>query len=431
MALQRGKGGAVRRGGVAAALFAASAALAAPTFDATPDAAEQAARRAAAGSERHWVLSGLGTVDILGNARGGIRRGTRGLAELAVAAAYDGGNGWTGVVSAQYVNGAVLSGQLSGDIQTASNIEAIGATRIYEVWAGRDLSFGGGGADAVEGGVKFGLIDLNADFDVQEAGGLFLNSSTGIAPEFSHTGRNGPSIFPTTALAVTGYVAPAPGWRIDLGAFDGVPGNPAHPRRFAIHLGGGDGALLVAQVTRRWGEALRVEGGAWHYTAAFDALDDRDASGAPRRLRASRGVYGLVEGRLLGHDDGAKNLSGDDKTASGRRLTAWVRLGVADDRVDAISSYVGGGLVLAPPFATRASDSVGVAVVHAGFGGPARRATPGLRGGETIFEASYHASLGRHLGIQPDLQYIVHPGLTPGARDALVVGVRLSFAAAH
>ncbi len=411
----------VRTAIVAAALLAAPAALAAPAFDATPDAAEQAARRGAAQSERHWTISGLGTLDVLGNTRGGIARGTRGLAKLALAAAYDGGNGWTGVVSAQYVNGAGLSRDLAGDTQTASNIEAIGATRLYEAWAGRDF----GGDEGVGVGLKAGLIDLNEDFDVQEAGGLFLNSSTGIAAEFSHAGLNGPSIFPTTGLAVTGYLAPAPGWRIDLGVFDGVPGDPAHPRRFAIRLDGREGALLVGQVTRRWGDRLRVEGGAWAYTAAFDALDRVDAAGQPQRLRTSRGAYGLVEMRLLGHDDG------NDTTAAGRRLTAWVRLGIADDRVNAIAGYAGGGVVLAEPIAGRVNDSLGLAVLHAGFGDPARRATPGLRGGETAIEASYHVALGRRLGVQPDIQYIVHPGGEPGRRDALIVGVRLSFAAAR
>ena len=385
-------------------------AVAAP-FDATPDAAEQSARRGAALSEQHWTLSELATVDLLDNARGGIATGRRALAKLAVAAAYDGGNGWTGVASAQLVHGKSFSGDLAGDTQTVSNIEAIGALRVYEVWAGRDL-----GTIGVKGGLKLGLIDLNADFDVQEAGGLFLNSSTGIAAEFSHTGRNGPSIFPTTALAATAYLAPAEGWRLDLGVFDGVPGDPARPKRFAILLGGSDRVLVVGQLTKRWGEALRVEGGAWAYTARFEALDAPAPDGTPRRLRASHGAYGLIEARLLGDDD------------SPRKLTAWVRLGVADARVNRIDGFAGGGLVLAGPFAERDRDSTGIAVLHAAFGGPARRAEPGLHGGETTIEATYHASLGKHFGLQPDLQYVIHPGGVPGRRDALVVGARLSFA---
>ena len=46
--------------------------------------------------------------------------------------------------------------------------------RVYEVWLARRFK---------HGGIKFGLIDLNSEFDVQEAGGLFLNSSAGIAAE--------------------------------------------------------------------------------------------------------------------------------------------------------------------------------------------------------------------------------------------------------
>ena len=405
------RGQATARFGALATLLTALpggvAALAAPQ-DQTPDAAEQTARRTAAGGERHWALSALATVDILGNARGGRRTGVRVLDKVAAVAAYDGGDGWTGVASAQYINGAMLSGDLVGDVQTASNIEGVGAVRVYEVWLGRDFAGVGHGA-----GVKAGLIDLNADFDVQEAGGLFLNSSAGIAAEFSHTGRNGPSIFPTTALALTGYVTPAPGWRIDAGVFDGVPGDPAHPKRFAIRLGDGDGALFVAQATRRWGERLRAEAGGWTYTAHFDRLE---AAGGARR--ASRGAYGLVEARLAGTDDSA------------RRLTGWLRVGVASTAVNRIDRFVGGGVVLAAPFAGRERDSVGIAVFHAGFGGPARR-SDALRAGETAIEATWHVALGSRLGLQPDVQYIVHPGGIPGVRDAVVAGARLTFAVAR
>ena len=393
-----------------ALLLAAASAAAAPQ-DRTPDAAEQTARRDAAAGARRWPISGLATVDGLGNTRGGLRRGARVLDKLAVALAYDGHDGWTGVVSGQYINGKRFSGDLVGDTQTASNIEGIGAARVYEVWLGRDF-----GSAARGGGVKAGLTDLNADFDVQEAGGLFLNSSTGIAAEFSHTGRNGPSIFPTTALALTGYVTPAPGWRLDLGIFDGVPGNPVRPKRFSIHLGGGDGALLVAQATRRWGERLRVEGGVWAYTAKFDLLDPADA---PSRRPYSRGAYGLVEARLAGRDGGARRLSG------------WVRLGVADARVNAIAGYAGGGVVLAAPFAARDRDSVGIAVMHAMFGDPARRAAPGLHAAETAIEATWSVALGGGFEVQPDVQYIVHPGGLPGVRNAVVAGVRLTFAASR
>lgn len=377
--------------------------------DNTPDASDTAAEARQPG-DPPWKLSSVVNLDLLSNTRGGLRRGTRLLAKASLAASYDAGGGWTGLVSGQYINGVSFSGALVGDTQTVSNIEAIGAFRVYQVWLAHSIP--------LSGRIKFGLTDLNADFDVQTAGGLFLNSSDGIAPEFSHTGRGGPSIFPTTALALTAALNPAKGWRLDLGAFDGQPGSRSDPRRFAIHLDARSGALLVGQVTRSFDSGTRLETGVWAYTAAFNALDRRDVAGRPLQLHMSRGVYGLVEGRLAGKD-------------KGRALTGWVRLGLADDRVNPIAGYTGGGLVLSQPFASRPADSAGLSVMRAWFGDPARRAQPGLRSAETTIELTYRAAAIPRVALQPDLQYVVHPGGLPGVRDAIVVGLRLNLQLAY
>lgn len=393
----------MRVAGVVLLLIAAPAGAQRAVPDNSPDAAERGAMAGASG----FAFSGVATLDIFGNFRGGLARGVRAPVKLAAAAAYDGGNGWTGLASAQYVNGSELSGDLVGDTQTVDNIEAAKGVRVYELWAKREWQ---------RVSLKFGLTDLNTDFDQQEAGALFLNSSDGIAAEFSHTGRTGPSIFPTTGLAVTLGVQPAAGWDLKLGVFDGVPGSPDHPRRFSLHLGGDDGALVVAQATKRWGDRLRIAGGVWGYTTRLDTLDpDRPA----RRLRASRGIYGVVEGPLF------------DDHRGHRLVTGWLRAGIADARVNRIASYVGGGVTLASPLGSRDGDDAGISVMRAGFGGPARRAVPGSRRAETTIEATYHVSLGGGLAVQPDVQYVIHPDGAPGRRDAFVAGLRLTLAVSH
>ena len=393
-----------RRASCLAALLTAGAASAEPVRtipDNSPDAAERRTQDSAAGLS----VNALATVDLFGDVAGGAKRGFRAPAKFAAAAGYSTGDGWTAVLSAQYVNGSRLSGDLAGDTQGISNIEAPHGLRVYEAWVLREWR---------RGSVKVGLTDLNADFDQQEVGALFLNSSAGIAAEFSHSGRNGPSIFPNTALAATGTFEPGDGWTLRAGVFDGVPGDPDHPHRFAVKLSGKDGALVIGQVTKRYGNLLRLAGGAWTYTAAFPTFAAR-----PRNLRASHGAYGLIEGRLLGGGDGE------------RLLTGWVRAGIADRRVNRITGYVGGGVTLAAPFGGRAGDDAGLTVMRAGFGAPARRIETGLRRAETTIEATYHASIGGGLALQPDIQYVFNPNGSATVANALVVGVRLTFAVSH
>ena len=47
--------------------------------------------------------------------------------------------------------------------------------------------------------------------------------------------------------------------------------------------------------------------------------------------------------------------------------------------------------------------------------------------GETTLEATYRWVLTDWLSLQPDLQYVVHPGGDPALGNALVVGLRLGF----
>ena len=78
----------------------------------------------------------------------------------------------------------------------------------------------------VRGGIKTGLIDLNSEFDTKDTGSLFINSAHGIGTEFSQTGRNGPSIFPSTSLAVRADAALGNGLTVRVGFFDAVPNDP-------------------------------------------------------------------------------------------------------------------------------------------------------------------------------------------------------------
>ena len=393
-------------------LLALFAAAAVPGSSYADDAKPEAPKRP-------LTFSAAYTADILDNAAGGRAQGARYLDKLAVSVAYDGAaaghDGWTALASFQHANGAAFSSHFVGDTQTVSNIDAPEAFHIYEVWVARELFSG-------RGGVKAGLVDFNSEFDVQETAALFLNSSTGIGPDISHTGLNGPSIYPITALATTAFYKPAGGWTIRAGLFDGVAGVPGHPREFGIKLSARDGALVIAQVEKRYGDSARVEAGVWSYTAQFDALDKFTASGAPRRLGGNAGVYGLIEGNLLPKakpDDGG--------------LSGWIRLGVGNGDINPIGSYLGAGLVYTGLLPGRDKDQVGLAIDRAGFGGPARDAAhlngTSLHNAETTIEATYRYALTDWLNVQPDVQYVVHPSGAPQLRNALVIGVRFAFSA--
>ncbi len=87
------------------------------------------------------------------------------------------------------------SGDYVGDVQGFDNIESPDTWKLYEIWYQQSFN-------NEKFSFLFGLFDLNSEFDVIETAGLFSNSSHGIGPDFSQSGANGPSIFPTTSLSL-------------------------------------------------------------------------------------------------------------------------------------------------------------------------------------------------------------------------------------
>ena len=359
-------------------------------------------------ADRPVTVSAVYTADIRSNVNGGVERGTRYLDNIDLQVAVDADHliGWHGArlfFYGLYDNGVSLS-RLVGDVQTVSNIETnVRAARLFEAWIEQDVGR--------NGSIKVGLYNLNSEFDTTQSGGLFLVSSDGIGPDFSQSGRNGPSIFPVTSLAVRAEAKLGEHWLGRVALLDGVPGDPAHPRRTAIKLSGRDGALIVGEVNYLNG-GTKAAVGAWGYTARFDPVLPSGQSG-----RGNKGAYVFAEHRLVGtRADDAKGLAG------------WLRFGIADTRYNAIASYLGGGLVYTGVTPGRADDQLGLSFASADFGERYRRSRA-LAGDvadnrEVVVEASYDAVIAPWLRVQPDVQYVVNPGGVSRLADALVIGMR-------
>jgi len=359
-------------------------------------------------SDRPVTLSAVYTADIRSNVDGGVERGTRYLDNLDLQVAIDADRliGWHGArifLYGIYDNGVSIS-RLVGDIQTISNIETrVGAARLFEAWVEQDV-----GRSA---SIKAGIYNLNSEFDTTQSGGLFLISSHGIGSDIAQTGRNGPSIFPITSLAVRGELKLGENWLAHVAVLDGVP---AHLKRTAIKLSERDGALVIGEVNYLKG-GTKAAIGAWGYTARFDPLLP---SAAP--ARGNKGAYVFAEHRLVGtRADDAAGLAG------------WLRFGIADTRYNPIASYLGGGLVYTGLTPGRGDDQVGISFAAASFGDRYRQsqalADAAIDKREVVVEAVYNAIVTPWLSVQPDLQYVVDPGGDAELADALVIGLRVKI----
>lgn len=369
-------------------------------FAAGPMAAASLALSAPVSAGGPVSLDVLYTAEIWSAARGAATSEARYLDNLDVifGADLDKGLGWIGaraVVHGIYNNGASLTA-LSGDVQTISSIETgIEAVRLYEAYI--EQSFG-------NASLKVGLQEINFDFDVLESANLFVQAAQGLGSDLALSSVSGPSTFPLTSFGARFEADLTEQITVRVAILDGVPGDLDNPKRTTVQLGGGDGALILAEL-----ETVIPNGkillGHWRYTKAFDRFDSTIAGGnAGYYLRAERQLFG-----------GGANSNGD--------LTGFVRLGISNAQTNAYNRFVGAGLVYTGALPKRPDDQFGIAVASAITSAPFRMQS-GARGAETAIELTYRTQISKFFAIQPDIQYIFNPSASPTRANVLAVGLR-------
>lgn len=307
--------------------------------------------------------------------------------------------GWRGMTLHAHVlnnSGAALNDDL-GTLQGADNIEVSRQRlRLFEFWAEK----------AWEGGsVRAGLYDLNSEFYANESAGLLVAPAFGIGSELAATGPNGPSIFPSTALAVRG--------RFDLGAESsvsvavlnahaGVLGDPG-----SVDIEFDDGALLIGEYN--WAGPVHLGVGAWGYTDQQNDIRDTDAFGSPIS-RNAHGFYATAERELWSN------------------ATGFARVGVSDGDT---TPYAGGwqaGLLFNEVIAARPGSQLSIGAYQGALGDKYRAnavdAGVDVARAETGLELTYSDQLTPWLRVQPDLQLVLDPGGDRSRDNLWVFGVR-------
>lgn len=336
------------------------------------------------------------TGDLATVASGGLERGDAhmGLVEVT----FDRGFQWLGRentlhLALQHLYGGGFSESQVGDLQAVSNIDADDGTRLFEAWVEVPLTAGSS--------VLIGRYDLNSEFDAIEAGGLFLSSSQGIGPDISQTGAAGPSIFPRTAFGVRLQQSYDRG-TLRGAALDVEADSDAHygDAPFA------GGAMLILEYDFPL-QSARVKAGAWRFGRSRAGLSD------PQDRDSEYGGYASIERKL------------------GANLVTYGRFGLANADVSRIGLYAGGGVVHVGGLLRDRADAIGLAFGYArngnGYEDAMRAQGVAVTAGELACELTWRIPFGKHLVLQPDLQYIVDPDTNPDIANALVLILRIEL----
>lgn len=315
--------------------------------------------------------------------------------------------GWSGAVAHAHVlnNLGGMPNDAAGALQGVDNIEVPGQRlRLFEAWLEQRIG---------RTSIRAGLYDLNSEFYANDAAGLLIAPAFGVGSEIAATGPNGPSIFPSTGLALRveqqwgrdGFVRAAV-----LNASAGTLGDPD-----GVDLSFSNGALLIGEAGVA-GSGGKLALGAWGYTEQQDDIFALDADGAPVQRRA-RGFYVVAE-RPLGDPEGV------------RATSLFARIGLSDGRTTPFRGGWQAGVLVGKVFAARPDSRLSLGMNQAWLSDGYRQSLrdTGLRAAaaETAFEITYADRLTGWLSMQPDFQVILNRGGEAGVDPVLVAGLRMT-----
>lgn len=336
--------------------------------------------------------------DFVHNFKGGINIGSTylGLADLFVSFDTEKAGLWKGgefLVHGANSHGGEPSAELVGDFQGISNIEAGNHTFLYELWI-RQKFF--------NVTATVGLQDLNVEFANSNVSSLFINSSFGVNSVIATTIVA--PIFPVTKPGVTLSADISKNITLKSAVYKGCPVDfETNPHNLNWDLNYQEGLLFITEGQYAWtGSKERynvVKGGVFfHRYCPEDGMYDYQSN----HLLKDHGVY-LV---------GEHQLSLTENEAKGLKIFYQGAFSPGNENF----GYFGAGFSYTGLLSSKDSDVIGLAFSDAmrdnDFGN-----------NEISYELTYKIQLTDQIYLQPDMQYVVHPGGTEFRLENATVGL--------
>ena len=399
-------------------------------------------------AETNGVVLTLQSIsDMLGNTTGGASEGGTysGLLNTGLAVDLQKAVGWEGASfknSWIWLYGNDLSQKYIHNALTASSVGGYPAFRCYELWLQQNFL-----NNAVS--LRGGLIGVDAEFMVCDTGNLFVNSAFGTIPIFTLNVPNGGPTFPMSTPGLRFALEPF-SWLTLRTAF--TQGNPFEQQNnlhnFNWNFGKSGGLLNINEAAAIWNQDPGSKGlpgtakvGCWFQTGEGPRGEETFSYGSPTAVAYSSGFYGILDQQIYvpsvkATDAGSGKNSGSSgkdaqppgNSASTKGLSSFVQMGFDPQQVCVSSFYADVGFVYTGLIPSREADKLGVSFGYADVSSYLKNKMTdgGIPGAsfEAVAELTYSIRVAPAIALQPDLQYILHPGGSQQDGNALVVGLR-------
>ena len=360
--------------------------------------------------KRPFTLSFAYLGDVAGCFHGGLNTGITYMGLVDISAElntsslglYKGGDF---MINFQNTHSSMQGSEMVGDLQVFDNIDNSNNTYLYQFWYRQQMG---------RFWILAGLHDLNSEFLMSDYSCNYLNSSFGIMPVVS---LNTPvSIFPKTALSfLAGYAYG--NFSLKAGIYEGDPGDlqqDPYNMDFSLDLQEGIFSIVEMGYNHTSFKGLKgvVKLGASGHSGNHLHLSDSSII-----YPGNYGVYMIADQEIF-----------RERESENQGLGLLVQLGGAPCNRNLNDFFMALGLSYTGLLKGRDNDIMGIAVAHASISTPyIKAANTLLRSSETAIELSYTAFLFKHIFLQPNLQYIINPGVNPGINNAGVAILRIGI----
>ena len=318
-----------------------------------------------------------------------------------------------------------------------SNIEAYPDTKLYELWYEQKLADG-------KLFVRVGQLAADTEFFISQTATLFINSSFGFPASLANDLPSGGPAYPLATPGVRIKATPTDNITLLAALFNGDPAGVYRPGVNNLlpqlrDVGGTDfrvqdPPLLFTEAQYAYNQTKDAAGlpgtvkvGYIHHFESFQALDQ--PPGVTVNYRGDNGIYGIIDQTIY------RKPGTDDQGA-----TVFLRANYLPDDRNLINFYLDGGVSYKGLLPGRPDDTVGVSGAYGHISSYVSAADqlvggPLVRDFQATIEATYQYVVLPGFSLQPDFQYIFHPGAHGVAdpvdgqpiRDAAIFGLRATI----
>ncbi len=384
--------------------------------------------------------------EVLGNPTGGYKRGATYEGRLDMQLDVD-ADKLAGIkdfaihAQAFQIHGRGLSGNNLLDLFTVSNIEAFPDTKLYELWGEQKFSDG-------KIFVRVGQLAADTEFFISQTATLFISSTFGWPASYANDLPSGGPAYPLATPGVRVKYQPNDHLTVLAAVFNGDPAGVYRPGVNNIlpqlrDRGGtdfrlSDPPLVIAEAQYAYNQEKDSKGlpgtikvGYLHHFESFPDFYQTTVPGIPGTngtVRGNDSVYGIIDQTVY-----RKPGTTDQGAAVFFRVTA----SPADRNL--IDLYLDGGAAYKGLFPNRPDDTIGFAAAYGKISNAVSTsdivtgAAPLVRDYQALLELTYQYAVIPGVTVQPDFQYVFHPGAHGVAdqnglplRDAAVFGARFS-----